>query len=44
MARAQTEIRALAERIQALTEADRAKILAQVMIAEGKRGPEIGYR
>ena len=39
MARVQAEIRALAERIQALADADRAKILAQVMQAEGKRVP-----
>jgi hypothetical protein len=39
MARVQAEIRALAERIQALADADRAKILAQVMRAEGKRVP-----
>ena len=39
MAKVQAEIRALAERIQALADADRAKILAQVMQAEGKRVP-----
>jgi hypothetical protein len=39
MAKIQAEIRALAERIQALADADRAKILAQVMQAEGKRVP-----
>ena len=37
MARIQAEVRALAERIQALADADRAKILAQVMQAEGKK-------
>jgi hypothetical protein len=37
MAKVQAEIQALAERIQALADADRAKILAQVMRAEGKR-------
>jgi hypothetical protein len=37
MARVQGEVQALAERIQALADADRAKILAQVMLAEGKR-------
>jgi hypothetical protein len=39
MARIQAEVRALAERIQALADADRAKILAQVMQAEGKKVP-----
>ena len=39
MAKVQAEIQALAERIQALADADRAKILAQVMQAEGKRVP-----
>lgn len=39
MARVQAEIQALAERIQALADADRAKIFAQVMQAEGKRVP-----
>ena len=39
MAKVQGEIQALAERIQALADADRAKILAQVMQAEGKRVP-----
>jgi hypothetical protein len=39
MARIQAEVQALAERIQALADADRAKILAQVMLAEGKKVP-----
>jgi hypothetical protein len=39
MARIQAEVRALAERIQALADADRAKILAQVMQAEGTKVP-----
>jgi hypothetical protein len=39
MARIQAEVQALAERIQALADADRAKILAQVMQAEGKKVP-----
>ena len=39
MARVQAEVQALAERIQALADADRAKILAQVMLAEGKKVP-----
>lgn len=39
MAKVQAEIQSLAERIQALADADRAKILAQVMRAEGKRVP-----
>lgn len=39
MAKIEAEIRALAERIQALADADRAKILAQVMRAEGKGVP-----
>ena len=39
MAKVQAEIQALAARIQALADADRAKILAQVMQAEGKRVP-----
>lgn len=37
MARVQAEVQALAERIQALADADRAKILAQVMVAEGRK-------
>jgi hypothetical protein len=37
MARIQAEVQALAERIQALADADRAKILAQVMQAEGTK-------
>jgi hypothetical protein len=37
MTRIQAEVQALAERIQALPDADRAKILAQVMQAEGKK-------
>jgi hypothetical protein len=39
MARIQPEVQALAERIQALADADRAKILAQVTQAEGKKTP-----
>jgi hypothetical protein len=39
MARVQAEVQALAERIQALADADRAKILAQVMQAEGTKVP-----
>jgi hypothetical protein len=39
MARVQAEVRELAERIQALADADRAKILAQVMLGEGKGVP-----
>jgi hypothetical protein len=39
MAKVQAEIQALAERIQALADADRAKVLAQVIQAEGKRVP-----
>ena len=37
MARVQAEAEALAMRIQALADADRTKILAQVMLAEGKK-------
>jgi hypothetical protein len=39
MARVQAEVQALAERIQALADADRTRILAQVMLAEGKKVP-----
>jgi hypothetical protein len=39
MARVQAEVEALAMRIQALADADRTKILAQVMLAEGKKVP-----
>jgi hypothetical protein len=39
MARVQAEVEALAMRIQALAGADRTKILAWVMLAEGKKVP-----
>jgi hypothetical protein len=39
MARVQAEVEALAMRIQALAGADRTKILARVMLAEGKKVP-----
>ncbi len=39
MAKIRAAIHALAERIQALPAVDRARILAQVMQAEGKRVP-----
>lgn len=39
MPKREAESRVLAERIQALANADRAKLLAQVMQAEGKRVP-----
>jgi hypothetical protein len=39
MARIQSEVQELARRIQALPDAQKAKILAQVMLAEGKDVP-----
>jgi hypothetical protein len=39
MSRIHGEVRALAQRIQALSDTDRAKILAQVTLAEGKKVP-----
>ena len=39
MARIETEVMDLAKRIQGLPDAERAKILARVMIAEGKKVP-----